>query len=215
MKYWVYKITHIDSGRVYVGKTSRPTLRWSEHIRASSKPDKRGYGYLQRSIAKYGKDAFRYEIIDATMTEVGAYRAEQVWIEHLNCKAPAGFNLNGGGLGSFQATAETKAKQSAAALGKRKSPETIERMRAAKRTPEAIAKVRATHTGKHLSQETIDRLRASKRTPSAIAKVREARLGSVLSEETKRKIADRARQRWADPEFRKSFGRSAAETDKR
>lgn len=171
-----------------MGKTSRPKRRWYEHIRASTLPGNPGHGYLQRSIAKYGKDAFRFEIIDTTMTEPAAYRAEQVWIEHLNCKAPGGFNLDGGGQGPSNPSLQTIAKMST--IAKERWVSNRDRMS----VPPSFA-------GRRHSPEAIEKIRAARRKQAS------PRLGMETPPETRRRLSDSNKKTWSDPEFRMKHGR--------
>lgn len=64
---YIYKITNIVNGKVYIGQTIRkPSLRWNEHKSESLCPTARhGYFYhLHCAIRKYGIESFVFEIID-------------------------------------------------------------------------------------------------------------------------------------------------------
>lgn len=198
MKFWIYKITHIDSGRVYVGKTNGPGKRWTAHKSIAKSPTHKAHSFLHSAIAKYGDAAFRFEVIDATMTESGAYRAEQVWIEHLNCKAPNGFNLDAGGLGTVSPSQQTIERLSAIAK---------ERWRT---QPERMF-IPPTFLGRRHSPEAIQKIRAARR------KQLPPRLGKTTPPDVRRKLSESNRRTWADPEMRIRHGQlvSSRMADKR
>lgn len=56
--FYLYKIVNSKNDKVYVGVTSRPKLRFKEHMSKNSSCTK-----LRRAISKYGKENFRMEIL--------------------------------------------------------------------------------------------------------------------------------------------------------
>ncbi len=59
----IYQITHMESGRKYVGQTSRTARRrWHEHL-CSLRKDRHPNRYLQAAWNKYGEPAFKFQII--------------------------------------------------------------------------------------------------------------------------------------------------------
>lgn len=80
MRHWtIYRITHIDSGRVYIGQTGRnPKERYYDHF--SSKNTSR---HLKFAIQKYGKEAFSWELLASCRTQQDADLTETLLIaEH-------------------------------------------------------------------------------------------------------------------------------------
>jgi len=59
---FIYAITHLASGRRYVGSCLTPTRRWIEH-RSDLKCQRHHCSYLQRAWNKYGPDAFMFSIL--------------------------------------------------------------------------------------------------------------------------------------------------------
>jgi group I intron endonuclease len=104
-KFYVYLITNILRGRVYVGKTSgsNPTKRWYKHQKNLS------YEYacdecpkLYNSMRKYGIANFSFEVIEEWDNEDYAYQREAELVEFydsvrfgLNCKTGGKGGLSG------------------------------------------------------------------------------------------------------------------------
>ena len=57
--HFIYKITHIDSGRFYIGRTHNPAKRWGCHNKG------KGSKIIGRIIKKYGTNRMSYQIIDS------------------------------------------------------------------------------------------------------------------------------------------------------
>src|SRR3990167_8711797 len=109
--FFVYLVTNTLNGKVYVGKTCQPHVRWAQHVRSA----KRGDEYLlQRAIRKYGEEAFAFQILASYAVEQEALDGEQGWIaEFRSSEVARGYNMTMGGDGVIP------------------TPETLERMRAA------------------------------------------------------------------------------------
>ena len=59
----IYKFTHIETGRCYIGQTiQEPNQRRLEHISGSRHTD-RTY-HFHNALRKYGVSAFTFEVID-------------------------------------------------------------------------------------------------------------------------------------------------------
>ncbi len=115
----VYKIQHRESGKIYVGKTSR-TLdeRMNEH---TSKSRVTSNSYIDRAISKYGIDAFEVTVIEECDTEEKLNEREIFWIAFYNCKKPNGYNLTDGGEGviGYKFSPELIEKRSKSRQGKK------------------------------------------------------------------------------------------------
>lgn len=103
-KFWVYKITNTKTGKLYIGKTSGddPTNRITKHFAnafSSNKRAREDCPKLYRSIRKYGKNNFEFEILEEYTTEEEAYEAErQLVTVHNSIKR--GLNTVDGGKGA-------------------------------------------------------------------------------------------------------------------
>jgi DNA-directed RNA polymerase specialized sigma subunit len=88
---FIYKITDIESGKSYIGKTVRTVEeRFDEHKKSH---------YLFKSI--YKKDQYRLaiEVVDQASTEEELNLLEKKYIREFKTLAPEGFNLCEGGNG--------------------------------------------------------------------------------------------------------------------
>lgn len=64
----IYQIVHIESGRKYIGQTTRKSqIRFREHLYSLRKGN-HGNRFLQSMWDKYGEQAFRFEIIKEVKT---------------------------------------------------------------------------------------------------------------------------------------------------
>lgn len=161
----IYKITNTKNGKVYIGQSVQPEIRWSNHrnCRSGGKENK-----LYRAIEKYGVEAFTFTIIQWCLNKHDADAVEKFLIETLNTRH-AGYNIATGGQG-FEAgelhpcygkalTEEHKAKVSASSKGRKKSEETRQKMSAwqigRKRSSETIERMSVSQKGKKQSAETI------------------------------------------------------------
>ena len=87
----IYKITKIENGKSYIGKSNDIERRFKEHQtkgKISRIP-------VDEAIAKYGINAFTYEIIEKCSLDQLNER-EQYWIKYYNTKEN-GYNCNNGG----------------------------------------------------------------------------------------------------------------------
>jgi group I intron endonuclease len=117
---YIYKITHKDSGRMYIGQTSGNLHdRWRNHCKNNS-----NCTYLKNSIKKYGKYSFNWEIICICFDE-DLNRFEREYIEKYKTLAPLGFNLSSGGNNGNKHHAETKVKISVSVKRAKNSPDFI------------------------------------------------------------------------------------------
>lgn len=94
---YIYKITNIQNGKIYIGKTlGTVEERFKEHCRDSKKErcEKRP---LYSAMRKYGIDAFKVETIEECSADTSSER-EIYWIEHYN-SFHNGYNATMGGDG--------------------------------------------------------------------------------------------------------------------
>ena len=87
----IYKITKIENGKSYIGKSNNIERRFKEHQtkgKASRIP-------VDEAIEKYGIYAFTYEIIEECSLEE-LNEKEQYWIKYYNTKEN-GYNCSDGG----------------------------------------------------------------------------------------------------------------------
>lgn len=119
---YIYVIENLINGHKYVGKSSG---RKKEYF---------GSGVaLQQAIKKYGKSNFEKTILEfCTLDELND--KEKEWIQKLNTYIGPGYNLTPGGDGwtegmKHSKTTLEKLKQNSSQKGKKRSPETIEKIK--------------------------------------------------------------------------------------
>jgi group I intron endonuclease len=202
----VYAIIHRDSGRWYVGQSQDPRKRWNGH-RCHLRRGTHHCAPLQYAWAKYGEDAFSFEVL--ILAPVWVLDAlEQAYLDdpdtsHFNVARDAVSPMRGRKLSEDQREARKR---------RRHSPETIAKMRASHaraledpeyraklgrpRTPEEIEKAASAHRGRKHKPESIAKMRAAKtgqkHTPESRSKLSAALKGKNTgpkSEEHKAKIA--------------------------
>lgn len=178
----IYLITHIESGRKYVGQSVNIEKRWREHSRSKIGT------HLANAIAKHGWAAFSAEILELCECEM-LDAMEVKHITHHNCLSPSGYNLATGGGHSMHSpesiakmsesqkgvlhTPETKAKIAAASKARMTAEERLHlsiTLKGRRRSDDAKAKTAKTHTG-------------MKRSAEAKAKMAAAKLGTTQSPE--------------------------------
>ena len=94
----IYLITHIESGKMYVGLTVQ-TLekRWKDHIEDSRKHYIKSEESLHAAMREFGQTAFEITIIDRGTTKTDLETKERKWIKSLESLVPKGFNISTGG----------------------------------------------------------------------------------------------------------------------
>ena len=125
---FIYKITNIINGKIYVGQTSKTIEeRFKEHIKKAKVHTNR---YLYDAMNHYGYDKFMVSQIEECNDDLLDER-ERYWISKLNCIMPHGYNMTEGGGGGDTWTnnphkEETIMKLILANRGKKRSKEFCE-----------------------------------------------------------------------------------------
>ena len=103
--YIIYKYIKIDENEVvYVGRTNNLERRRREHeVYEPTEVNRPHYNYpLSRGIRKYGKDAYKCEIIEEVFTYEESLKQEKYWIKYYNTfNDPSKYNCTPGGELSF------------------------------------------------------------------------------------------------------------------
>lgn len=121
----LYKVTNKINGKIYIGLTTKSLeRRWQQHCTPSNT-----CSFLQKAIAKYGKQNFTIEELEQVMCPVVLSYKEQYYITKFNSLAPNGYNLTSGGEHSFKFSHIVIAKIAAANTGKKRTPEYKENCR--------------------------------------------------------------------------------------
>jgi group I intron endonuclease len=105
----LYKITHKETGRVYIGQSKNITARWYAH---RSKTDC-GNSYVKKAIKKYGSGAFEFSVLVYAEDQEYLNELEMAAIKSYGSLRPFGFNLRKGGYSSGFSE-ESRKKMSAA-----------------------------------------------------------------------------------------------------
>jgi group I intron endonuclease len=92
MKSFVYEIKNLKNGKIYVGKSNNPHVRFKCHKRY-------GTSKISRAISKYGVDSFEFKIVGEFQNEEEAYFYEKKLIESYILAKQELYNLSAGGRG--------------------------------------------------------------------------------------------------------------------
>ena len=96
-KGYIYIITNLVSGKMYVGCTQVSLKRrWSQHLSSARKGSSLA---IHRAIRKYGGSNFKIECLETTPTIEEMLKAEITQISVFGCTVPNGYNLTAGGEG--------------------------------------------------------------------------------------------------------------------
>jgi group I intron endonuclease len=194
----IYKLTLRGTPRCYVGQARLLLKRLRGHISHANWIDNPAKCVIDRAIFKYGVEAFDLEIL--CFCEIGLLdEMEMKFIKDFRC-VEIGFNIREKAWSgdTYRATLaeETKEKIRQANTGKKRSPETLERMRqsalrkppmseaqkikarALRHTDEAKARMSAAHKGRKIPPDELARRIAAqtglKRSPEAKARQKAA-----------------------------------------
>jgi len=203
--FFVYKVTNLITGKLYIGMTNNIETRWKQH-NYSAKTHKYRSAF-HSSIRKHGIENFNLEVIYCSHHRDDVRDKETMFIREYNTtESNFGYNLTDGGDGtSFtpEVRARISASVSIASMGHAVSPETRK-------------KISAVHKGKILSAETRRKISEAKKgrtmSDEARAKMSASRMGRVISPEARAKSSVTQRGKIISPETRKKI--SAANTGK-
>lgn len=208
---YVYKITNLINGKMYIGQHSTKNIN-DGYMGSGS--------LLLKAYAKYGKENFKKEIIafvNGTKEELDF--AEIFFIKH--CRNKFGkenlYNLadGGGGSAGFKLSEEQRKRQA----------ESVKKTFAKPEVKEKFSKLRkgkkSGFAGKHHSEETKNKIGAASKgnkyragmpswnkglkgvSKETSEKMSNAQKGKKMSEEAKKKIGEASKRMWTD-ELRKS-----------
>lgn len=197
----IYKITCISNNKIYIGSSIFIGKRWSSHISALNLR-KHENPILQRAWNKYGKNNFKFEIIEIIKPEL-LMENELKWFKITNCcDSKYGFNIiikPGFGMYGRKHSKRTRIKISESNKGK-------------KRTDEQRQKLRISHLGHITSEDTKQKMRIArkkqiitkehkikignsnkgkKHTKASKLKMSKSHTGKILSKETRFKIGQK------------------------
>lgn len=199
----VYKITNLVTGAAYIGATRKgANIRFLFHLKDSKRND----SVLYRAIRKYGKDAFKVEVLAELPTVDGLFDLEvQLIKEHRTFVDFGGYNMTPGGEGSTEICELTRERMRRAAVIRMQNPETRKKISRAQKgrklSPERIEKSAAGRRGKPLTQqhkETLSRVHSGKIiSPEQRAKISRSLTGRSFTAERCEAISAANRRYWA------------------
>jgi len=195
----VYKITHIASGKSYIGISKDVHRRWTQHKSWVNTGARRSAIYS--AMQKYGIDAFSWQIIEECSKDDLEMR-EQHWIAVFDTFRN-GYNLTAGGEYNKEVSEESRKRMSDSHKGKKQPQELIEKR--VKRGSEHFAygkqrdeatrqKISQSLTGKKHSEETKAKrskaLVGRKMSKEAVEKSKIARTGMKFSEQARKNLSE-------------------------
>lgn len=87
----IYKITYLESGESYIGKSVDIHRRWQEHVKRGVGAEKETRSILYEAFKKYGIHNFTFEVIEE-LEESKLNERETYWIDYFNSNV-FGFNM--------------------------------------------------------------------------------------------------------------------------
>ena len=99
---YIYKITNMINGKIYIGITNNYKKRWNNHKSCYNNPNSKEYEKpLYRAFRKYGLDNFSFEVIAEGLSLDQANQKEQELIQSLHTLVTEnGYNITKGGDGT-------------------------------------------------------------------------------------------------------------------
>ena len=178
----IYKITNTVNGKSYIGQTRHDVekTRIRKHLNGS------GNRIIKQTAAKYGEDAFVFEILHDGIIPEFLDDLERKAIAKFNTLSPHGYNLTDGGGGGTHSE-ESRRKMSEAHKGEKNHNF------GKSHSEEHRRKMSQAHKGKKMSAESRRKMsenNSMRNNPETRIKNAEAQRGRKHSEETKRKMSE-------------------------
>jgi group I intron endonuclease len=206
----IYRARNVMNNKVYIGQTIK-TLRErkKEHIFSAL------YGidtYFYSAIKKYGKENFKWKVIEKIYNKKQLDNKEKYWIRfYKSNNSEYGYNLTSGGKSGGHLNESTRNKIGSRHKGKIVSEETRTKMSLAQKgriiSEETRKKMSLSRIGTHRSPECCKNISEGKKakhlvnSPERRKQISEFNKGKHLSEETKKKISLANTGRKFPPEF--------------
>ena len=232
----IYQIRNTVNGKTYVGSTTSLRRRRAEHLRELA-AGRHFNPILQRAWAKYGAQAFVFEVVEVCPREDRHVR-EQHYLDTLapayNVMKVAGEIPVYGATDAMREAVRRHATGNTYRVGKKHSPETIELLRQVHKgvIPSQETKDRrsASLMGRVISQKTVDATiqrnkdrvwteesrnklaesQSARFTPEARAHLTQINTGKKASDETKAKMSESRRGKTASEETKKRMAEARA-----
>jgi len=166
----IYRFTNLVNGKIYIGQTVDFYQRMKLHRSRAKSLSYEYTNHLYNAIRKWGWENFKIEIVDLAYDWEKLNELEIKWMkDHNSLDRNHGYNmLDDGGIGSMSPEIRERARASVLEgyksgrlkgpwLGKKRDPETIEKMRQARLGRPSWNK------GKSISEEQKEKLRNTKK----------------------------------------------------
>lgn len=82
----VYKITHIESGKVYIGQSVNIGNRWKQHARRGAGAESLTANKLYPAMLEYGLESFQFEIVEIGNEDSNLNEMEKYWQDYFQAK---------------------------------------------------------------------------------------------------------------------------------
>lgn len=93
MESGIYKITNQANGKFYIGSSNNTQKRWREHLNLLMQ-NTHYNEYLQKAWNKYGKESFKFSVIEEVKDVNILFNREQVHLDETRCyEREIGYNL--------------------------------------------------------------------------------------------------------------------------
>jgi len=186
----VYKLTCINNGKIYIGKSVNIYYRLSCHKSCEKKSN--GRYYFENAIIKHGWNSFNIEILEI-MKDFNKLKdneilleKEKYYIELFDSANPKnGYNIckSSNDRTGVKSSEKTKRNISLGQIGRKHSEETKEKIRQSR-----LGKYGKPHSEEH--KEKMRQLNLGKKMSiESREKLKQIRLGTKLSEEAKAKMS--------------------------
>jgi group I intron endonuclease len=129
----IYVILNLANGKFYLGSAVKISQRWHHHL-SSLRRGVHENPYLQAAWKKYGEDNFQFEVVERVEDSFWLTAREQVWINETRCfDRTIGYNLcqQAGSRLGVPVSSATRAILRFQHLGKKLSPETVQKIKLA------------------------------------------------------------------------------------
>ncbi len=223
----IYKITHRETGRVYIGQSIKLKRRHNSYKNSGGSGN--GNSVIKRAILKYNWDAFDWEILLYANDMNYLNEMEIKLISFYDCLSPKGFNIETGGLNApfpehlkklFSEQRKGKKFSDEAkknmSIGQKKRWANIsneERNRLSElgklanlnKVVSEESKLKLSNTRKKLIAEgkiTVNNMLGKKHSEETKKKMSESQKGRKLSDESIENCRKASIKRWQNPEYR-------------
>ena len=185
---YIYKVTNLINGKIYIGKHK------------SSKFDKYYYGsgkIILRALKKYGKENFSIQVLEDGDSEEDLIAKERKWIKYFDStNSDIGYNILEGGENPIyfgeqhpmygkHHTEEANNKNRLAHIGKHHSEETKKKISEGNK-----GKTISEEHKKKISEANKGRVLGDRLTDAGRKRISEAMKNRVITEKTRKKISD-------------------------